>query len=136
LTFSTCSLDRRPCFVCAAIDRALPSGVRGPVEQPPCNRHLFRPLSAAFWQGVLRRVLVRHRRPGQSTPKRVAMPASTIHEVRRSVIALGPRLMGLTLSHNPRTTALGPLLQRRETRRTDGFPVTRLMLFEQAVADQ
>jgi hypothetical protein len=25
------------------------------------------------------------------------------------------------------------LLQRRETRLTDGFPVTRLMLFEQAV---
>jgi hypothetical protein len=28
------------------------------------------------------------------------------------------------------------LLQRRETRRTDGFPVTRFMLFEQAVAYQ
>jgi hypothetical protein len=28
------------------------------------------------------------------------------------------------------------LLQRRETRLADGFPVTRLMLFEQAVADQ
>ena len=32
--------------------------------------------------------------------------------------------------------ALGPFLQRRETRLTDGFPVTRLMLFEQAVAHQ
>ena len=50
-------LRRRPCFVCAAIVRALPSGVRGSVEQPPCNWHLLRPLSAAFWQGVLRRVL-------------------------------------------------------------------------------
>ena len=57
--------------------------------------------------------------------------------------------------HGPRTTAHGPLLQRRETRltdgfpvtrfvllqcretrRSDGFPVTRLMLFEQAVAHQ
>ena len=32
--------------------------------------------------------------------------------------------------------AHGPLLQRRETRRPDGFPVTRLVLFEQAVPDQ
>jgi hypothetical protein len=32
--------------------------------------------------------------------------------------------------------AHGPLLQRRETRFTDGFSVTRFMLFEQAVANQ
>jgi len=32
--------------------------------------------------------------------------------------------------------ALGPQLQGRETRRTDRFPVTRLVLFEQAVAHQ
>ena len=32
--------------------------------------------------------------------------------------------------------APGPLLQRRETRLTDGFSVTRLVLFEQAVAHQ
>jgi len=38
--------------------------------------------------------------------------------------------------HGPRTTAHGPLLQRRETSRPDGFPVTRFMLFEQAVAHQ
>jgi len=44
--------------------------------------------------------------------------------------------MGLTLSRGPRTTAHGPLLQRRETRLTDGFPVTRLMLLEQAVTHQ
>ena len=44
--------------------------------------------------------------------------------------------MGLPLSRGPRTTAHGPLLQRRETRLTDGFPVTRFMLFEQAVAHQ
>jgi hypothetical protein len=31
---------------------------------------------------------------------------------------------------------IGPQLQRRETRRPDGFPVTRLVLFEQAVAHQ
>ena len=44
--------------------------------------------------------------------------------------------MGLTLSRGPRTTALGPLLKGRETRLTDGFPVTRFMLFEQDVAYQ
>ena len=38
--------------------------------------------------------------------------------------------------HNPHTTAHGPLLEGRETRLADRFPVTRLMLFEQAVADQ
>jgi hypothetical protein len=44
--------------------------------------------------------------------------------------------MGLTLSHGPRTVTIGPLLQGRETSRSDGFPVTRFMLFEQAVANQ
>ena len=44
----------------------------------------------------------------------------------------GPR----SALHGPGTPAHGPLLQRRETGLTDGFPVTRLMLFEQAVADQ
>ena len=61
---------------------------------------------------------------------------SAAHEVGRSIIALGRRLRGLTLSRGPRTTALGPLLQRRETRLADGFPGTRLMLLEQSVADQ
>jgi hypothetical protein len=32
--------------------------------------------------------------------------------------------------------ALGPLLKGCETRFTNGIPVTRFMLFEQAVADQ
>ena len=38
--------------------------------------------------------------------------------------------------HGLRTTAHGPLLQGRKTRLADGFPVTRFMLFEQAVAHQ
>ena len=38
--------------------------------------------------------------------------------------------------HGPRTVTIGPLLKGRETRLTDGFPVTRVMLFEQAVPDQ
>ena len=52
LTRATWSLDRRPCFVCASMTRVSPSGVRGPVLSPPCNRHLFFPLRATFWQGV------------------------------------------------------------------------------------
>jgi hypothetical protein len=40
------------------------------------------------------------------------------------------------VTFNPRTTALGPLLEGCETRLTDGFPVTRFILFEQAVAHQ
>jgi len=50
--------------------------------------------------------------------------------------ALGHRVRGLTLIHGPCTPAHGPLLQRRETRLSDGFPVTRLVPFEQAAADQ
>jgi len=61
---------------------------------------------------------------------------STIHEVRRSIIAPDHRLRGLTLSHNPRTTALGPFLQGRKTRLTDRLSVTCFMLFEQTVAQQ
>ena len=76
LTFSTCSLDRRPCLVCAAMDRALPSGVRGPVLLPPCILHLFGPRMAGFWQGVPRRVFAKHLVPGQWAPSRVALPAS------------------------------------------------------------
>ena len=76
LTFSTCSLDRRPCFVCAAMERALPSGVRGPVDLPPCNLHLLRLVTTGFWQRVPWRVLARHLWPGQCGPKRVALPAS------------------------------------------------------------
>ena len=60
LTLATCALDRRPCFVCAAIERALPSGVRGPVDLPPCIRHLFRSVTTGFRQGVPWRVLAKH----------------------------------------------------------------------------
>ena len=65
----------RPCFVCAAIVRALPSGVRGPMLLPPCNLQRFRPPMAGFWQSVPRRVLAKHLVPGQPGPKRVALPA-------------------------------------------------------------
>ncbi len=76
LTFSTCSLDRRPCFVCAAIVRALPSSVRGPVLLPPCNLQRVRPPMGGFWHAPPARVFAPHLRPGQPGPKRVSMPAS------------------------------------------------------------
>ena len=41
-----------------------------------------------------------------------------------------------SLPQNSSNTAHGPLLKHRETRLTDGFPVTRFMLFEQDVAYQ
>ncbi len=75
-TRATWALDRRPCFVCAAAARALPSGVRGPVDLPPCSLHRFLPLMAGFLQGVPLRVLAPQRWPGQLGPKRVAWPAS------------------------------------------------------------
>jgi hypothetical protein len=70
------SLDRRPCFVRAAATRALPSGVRGPVDFPPCNLHRLRSLMAGFWRGVPLWVLARHLWPGQWGPRRVPRPAS------------------------------------------------------------
>jgi len=45
--------------------------------RPPCNRHLDLPLIAAYWQGAPGRVFAPQRRPGQSGPKRVALPDST-----------------------------------------------------------
>ena len=44
--------------------------------------------------------------------------------------------MALTLSRGPCAMALGPLLEGRETRSPDGFPVTRLVLFQQPVTYQ
>ena len=40
------------------------------------------------------------------------------------------------MSRGPRTPAPGPLLQRRETRCPDRIPVTRLVLLQQAAANQ
>ena len=42
----------------------------------------------------------------------------------------------LALSHGPCAMAPGPFLEGLETRCRDRIPVTRFMLFEQAVADQ
>lgn len=65
LTRATWSLDRRPCFVCAAMTRALPSGVRGPVDLPPCSLQRLRSLMAGFWHAPPARVFTPHLRPGQ-----------------------------------------------------------------------
>ena len=40
------------------------------------------------------------------------------------------------MSHGPCATALGPLLQRRETGCPDRIPVARLVLLQQPVANQ
>ena len=126
LTFSTCSLDRRPCLVCAAIVRALPSGVLGPVLLPPCNLQRVRPPMAGFWQSVPRRVLAKHLVPGQPGPKRVALPASissawlTLFTIRlhrsrgRTSINLcqalseGSNPVPRSAHHGPRTIAQAP----------------------------
>ena len=47
-----------------------------------------------------------------------------------------PGPLRLFTARGPRTPAPGPSLQRPETRRPDGFPVTRLVRFEQTVAHQ
>jgi len=83
--------------------------------------------------------------PGSALPKFIAVLHPS--DIQRAMLWLGPLSFGPRPSgpwspdryacsppHGPRTTAHGPLLQRRETRLTDGFPVTRFMLFEQAVA--
>ena len=75
-TFAICALDRRPCFVCAAIDRALPSGVFGPRLNPPCSLQRARFLMAGFLQAVPWRVLARQRWPGHWGPSCVSRPAS------------------------------------------------------------
>ena len=40
LAASCAAFQRRYPACMAASERALPSGVRGPVDKPPCNRHL------------------------------------------------------------------------------------------------
>jgi len=60
LRASVKALDRRPCFQCAAAIRALPSGVLGPVDSPPCSRQRVLPLSGGFWHAVPLRVLASH----------------------------------------------------------------------------
>jgi hypothetical protein len=58
---------------------ALPSLLRRWLAEPegappraPCSEQRALPVRAGFWQGVPRRVLARHRLPGQSGPKRHA----------------------------------------------------------------
>ena len=95
LIFSMWALDLRPCFMCASTTRCLPSGVRGPVLRPPCNRHLAFPLRAAFWQGVPRRVLARQRWPGHWGPSCVSRPASMNFWRLTKVNILNAPCMGL-----------------------------------------
>ena len=52
------------------------------------------------------------------------------------MVSTGPCQRTLTLSREPRTTALGPFLKGHEARLTDGFSVARLVLLQQPVANQ
>ena len=98
-TFSAWALDRRPCLVLAAATRALPSAVLGPVDLPPCIRHLLRSVTTGFWQGVPWRVLARHLCPGQWGPSRVPRPASISFFRSVKVNILRPPARGLASNH-------------------------------------
>ena len=73
----TWAMDRRPCFVLAAMTRAFPSGVLGPVLLPPCSWHRVLFLRAGLRQTDPRRVLAPHLAPGQWSPNRVLNPTIT-----------------------------------------------------------
>ena len=68
------SLVYLPWVVRAAVSRARPSPVLGPVDLPPCREQRPLRLYAGLWQGVPLRVLAPHRWPGQSGPKRKLLP--------------------------------------------------------------
>jgi len=72
------SLVYLPCVVRAAVRRARPSSVLGPVDFPPCREQRPLRLYAGLWQGVPLRVLAPQRWPGQSGPKRHGMPFSRL----------------------------------------------------------
>lgn len=90
LRASVKALDRRPCFQCAAAIRALPSGVLGPVDSPPCSRQRVLPVSGGFWHAVPRRVFAPQLWRGRSGPKRQGIPFSRLV----FVMAKSPPLMG------------------------------------------
>ena len=50
------------------MERALPSGVHGPVDLPPCILHLLRLVVTGFWQRVPLRDLAKHLVPCQYGP--------------------------------------------------------------------
>lgn len=75
------SLVYLPCVVRAAVRRARPSSVLGPVDLPPCREQRPLRLYAGLWQGVPLRVLAPHRWSGQSAPKRKLLPFWNLHLV-------------------------------------------------------
>ncbi len=58
------------------------------------------------------------------------------HGVGRQSIYARPCLRALALSRGPCAMALGPLFEGGETRFTNGMTIARIVLFQQAVADQ
>jgi len=72
------SLVYLPCVVRAAVRRARPSSVLGPVDLPPCREQRPLRLYAGLWQGVPLRVLAPHRWPGKSGPNCQGIPFSRL----------------------------------------------------------
>jgi len=63
-----------PWVVRAALSRAKPASVLGPVLAPPWTRQRPTGCFAGAWHGLPFRVLAPHRWPGQSGPKRKLLP--------------------------------------------------------------
>jgi hypothetical protein len=100
---------RRPCFVRAAMHRAMPSGVRGPVLHPPCSRH--RPFAmAGFRHGMPvrlahARLLIRERpslRPRHDATSAPQVDHERLEAPRRSV----QRVNGLSWEYHLPTIIL------------------------------
>ena len=95
------ALVRRPCFVCAAATRALPSVVRGPVLFPPCIRQRSLPVSAGFLHGVPARVFARHRVPCHCGPNHVPRPAFNSLTLSTEINSPKVPCIGLSALWNP-----------------------------------
>ena len=78
LAISRFSLVYLPWVVRAAVSRARPSSVLGPVGAPPCREQRQLRLYAGLWQGIPLRVLAPYHWPGQSGPKRHGIPFSRL----------------------------------------------------------
>ena len=87
--------ERRPCLKCAATTLFFPALVLGPVDFPPCIRHLVMPLTTGFLQDVLARVFAPQRRPGQALPSLVFLPARIKFEIL-AVFTLNIYILNLT----------------------------------------
>jgi hypothetical protein len=110
----TWAMDRRPCFVLAAMIRAFPSAVLGPVLLSPCSWHHALFLRAGLRQADPRRVVAPHLAPGQWSPNRVLNPDLT-------------RLLGLVLVSIWSTPFVEPCDEHNNIASSDPFNIVCLM---------